>query len=429
MAVSNLPGNAGKPNTILAVSGGVDSVVMAHLYHVAKMPFLIAHCNFQLRGEDSDKDEAFVARLGQQLGVQVLVKRFATGNYAAAKGLSVQMAARDLRYDWFKELAKGYEATIAIAHHANDVAETLLFNLTKGTGIAGLHGIAKADDIIVRPLLWAKKVEIEAYGQQQKLEWRQDQSNESEKYMRNIIRRKVIPELERVNPAFIKGSLRTARRIREVEEFMQYAIDQLGIIEYRNDHVYINRAILDTLPGRRAVLYNLLSAYGYSYDQVKSIDQFHKQPGSIFTSGGWVLNIDREHLIISCAGKVGVSVMINRQDSEVKQGKLNLLISVIDATGYQIQHNQAIAALDLDKLTFPLLLRNWQEGDYFVPLGMRGRKKVSDFLIDSKVPVNLKRDLLVLISGKEVAWLVGHRIDDRYKVEATTKSIYQIQQL
>ena len=415
-----------RPNTILAVSGGVDSVIMSHLYSEAGLPFSIAHCNFNLRGADSLKDEEFVLELGERLGARVFVKNFDTDKYATENGVSIQMAARELRYTWFKTLAEEHAAMIAIAHHANDVTETLLFNLAKSTGIAGFHGLSELDEIIIRPLLWAKKEEIEEFAKTKQYAFCEDSSNESEKYMRNIIRRKVVPELERVNPSFVEGSLRTASRIKEAEDFFKYSIENLGLIEEQEGHVLINKSGLETLPGAASVLYNLITPYGFNYDQVKSIQASLKSSGALFMSEQWVLNIDRTHLIISKIEKREVEIWIDKEQNNIKADSSSFLTKVIEKKNYKILNDNNIAALDYAKLNFPLLLRNWRKGDSFIPLGMKGKKKVSDFLIDAKVPVNLKPDQLVLVSNEEIIWLVDKRIDERYKLNSDTKTVYQI---
>lgn len=427
--LNKLSGDNARPHTILAVSGGIDSVAMVYLYHECELPFSIAHCNFQLRDKESLMDEEFVMALGAKMEVKVLIKRFETEKYATEKSISIQMAARDLRYNWFKELALEFDVKIAIAHHANDVAETMLFNFTKGTGLAGLHGIAENDGIIIRPLLWATKDEIIEFAQKRSIEWREDHSNESEKYMRNIIRKKVIPELERVNPSFIATSLRNASRIKDAEAFIKHAIGELGLIEQRDGHNYIDKIALLKLPGCEAVLYQLIKSYNFSYEQVRLIIQSNERAGAIFIARDWVLNIDRDHFIISKNEQKLTESVVGPDDDFMMFEEFSLQASVLSAEGYQIIPEKHIAALDYDKLTFPMRLRNWQQGDHFMPLGMEGRKKVSDFLIDEKVPVNLKRNLLVMLSGDEIVWLVGWRIDNRYKVTPATKTVYQIEQL
>jgi len=417
-------GEATSP-TILAVSGGIDSVVMAYLFQASEIPFSIVHCNFQLRDEESDIDEKFVVDLGEEMEAEVMVKRFETEKYAIDNGVSIQMAARDLRYEWFNELATKNDSKVAIAHHANDVAETMLYNLAKGTGLAGLHGIAEDDGIFIRPMLWAKKEEIEDFARDNGIDWRDDSSNESEKYMRNIIRKKVVPELERVNPAFISTNLRNAARIKDAERFVQHSINQLAIAEEKDGHIYIKKDALFRLPGSRSVLYQLINDYGFSYDQVISIEKSQERVGAIFITKNWILNIDRDYLIISKSEGNPIERLVHLEEHLIDLEEITLKAEVKNADGYSIKYDNQVAALDLEKLNFPLLVRNWQQGDSFSPLGMQGKKKVSDFLIDEKVPVNLKRKILVLISGNEVVWVVGHRISEHFKITPQTKEVYQ----
>jgi len=424
--LARLYGDDAARQTVLAVSGGVDSVVMAQLFKTAGRPFIIAHCNFQLRGDDSLADERFVQALGKELGVPVLVKRFSTENYAGNQGVSLQMAARDLRYAWFKELAATYEAWVAIAHHANDVVETMLFNLAKGTGLAGLHGLAEKDGVFIRPLLWAGKATLLAYAEEKGLTWREDVSNTAEKYMRNLVRRQIVPEMERINPAFVAAGLRTARRIAAAEAFVAHAIGQLGLVEERPPHIYLAGAKLADLPGREAVLYHLLSPYGYNYAQVSAILASLGRSGAVFVAGNWQLNIDRDYLILSRRQVERPSATIAKGDKLVEAGNKELRIEVHEAAGYTMPTEAWVAGLDLAKLSFPLHLRPWQQGDYFVPLGMTGKKKLSDFLIDEKVPVNLKQEVLVLLAGKDIVWVVGYRIDDRYKITGDTQKVWQV---
>ncbi|MEN8249760.1 MAG: tRNA lysidine(34) synthetase TilS [Bacteroidota bacterium] len=413
--------------SILAVSGGVDSVVMAQLFYDHKLPFILAHCNFQLRGEDSEKDEQFVKELASKMSVEVMVKRFETASYANDNGISIQMAARDLRYNWFKQLAEELNTKVAIAHNANDVVETVLFNLSKGTGIAGLHGIAKVEKHFIRPLLWAKREGILSYAENKNLDWREDISNQSEKYMRNLVRKSVIPQFERINPSFLDSILKTTSRLKEVEEFFQNTIDNLSLVYEKEGHIFISKEKLLKLPGLGAVLYYLLSPYGYNFDQTDSIIKALDSQGAMFYSGDWMLNIDREELILSKNAGDFSDIIIAKEDSSIQLDNGYLEIDIIDRGDFRMNTSASVANLDLDKLVFPLLVRSWREGDRFQPLGMKGKKMVSDFLIDEKVPLNFKKNQLVLVSDNNIPWVIGQRIDDRYKTTPDTNKIYRLQ--
>ncbi len=234
---------------IAAVSGGLDSVVLARLLHDSGHLAGIAHCNFRLRDEEAEADARFVEQLAERLGVPYYLKGFATADYAQAHGISLQMAARELRYNWFAQLAEAQQALVATAHQANDVAETLLFNLTKGTGLSGLHGLVEHQGYLLRPLLAFSRAEILQFAREQQIEWREDSSNQSLKYLRNRLRHRVVPELEQINPAFVQAAGRTALRLRQVEAFVQGIIDRSSFIEQHGNHLLIDLAKLNKLPG------------------------------------------------------------------------------------------------------------------------------------------------------------------------------------
>lgn len=413
--------------TILAVSGGVDSVVMAQLFYELELPFIVAHCNFRLRGEDSNKDQEFVQKLTMKMNVEFLVKQFNTKTYADTNGVSIQMAARDLRYNWFNDLGQKHNTNIAIAHNANDVAETVLFNLAKGTGIAGLHGIAKKEKKIIRPLIWAMKDEIHAYAGKKKLEWREDDSNQSEKYMRNLVRLSVIPQFERINPSFINTMLKTTNRLKQVEESFKSFVDNLNLVQTKNDDILIRMKKLAEMKGKGAVLYYLLQPYGFNFDQAESITEALDSQGALFYSKDWILNIDRDFLILSRNVNHAIEIEINSGDGLVELDGSLLKIEIIKKEDFTLTTDSEIANLDLGKLVFPLKLRTWAEGDKFIPLGMKGNKKVSDLLIDEKVPRNQKMKQMVLLSGEDISWVVGYRINDRFKITDNTKEIYRLQ--
>ena len=413
---------------LLAISGGLDSVVLAHLFKEAGVSFSMAHCNFLLRGPESDKDEEFVKGLAQDLNVEFHHKSFETIEYAKKHGTSIQMAARELRYSWFAELREEVDACLVTAHHANDVAETMLFNLAKGTGIAGLHGIQPFDGQTIRPLLWARKEEILDFARTAGIEWREDHSNEDIKYSRNRIRNKVIPELESINPAFIDAASRTSHRLSDAEDIIDHIIQQSNLVREENGRTFINKERLINLPGNSTMLYRLVSGYGFNYDQVDSILKSINTSGAIFSTTSWKLNVDRDELIITASSQEEQNtVLIEKGEKSVNYNSRDILLSVKDVNQFELSADSSIAALDLDLLNFPLKVRKWQEGDKFQPLGMTGKKLISDFLIDEKVPVAFKKDEFVVISGDDIVWLVGRRIDDRYKITGNTKSIFELQ--
>ena len=382
---------------LLAVSGGIDSVVMQDLFKRAGLKYGVAHCNFQLRGEESDGDEEFVRGLARQDDVSIDVKKFETEEYAANQGISIQMAARELRRAWFEALLRsGKYSKIATAHHLNDSLETAIFNLTKGTGIAGLKGITPFKGNYVRPLLFATREMIRSYADENKLEWREDRSNSSVKYSRNLIRHQVIPELKKINPNLEFTFARSMERIAGAAEIFNNFIakQKSSLIQERDGLLEIDKRQIKNTAEPQLVLFELLSEYGYNYTQAKEIyDVLDHQPGKVFFSDVYELTVDREKLFLQKkeSTKSGMEwpVFENTQTLTIDTKKLEF--SIIEASDYTIEKEKNIALLDLEKLRFPLKLRYWQQGDVFYPLGLKHKKQVSDFMIDEKIPVKLKK--------------------------------------
>jgi tRNA(Ile)-lysidine synthase len=417
--------------TLLAVSGGVDSVVMSHLFYRAQLKFAIAHCNFSLRGKDSDQDEELVRELAQHYQVAYYTKTFDTLTYGQQHSLSIQMAARQLRYPWFEELCNQHQLQqIATAHHHDDVLETLLLNLTKGTGIAGLHGILPHKGKIIRPLLFADKSSLLQYAQSEKLSWREDASNAEDTYARNLIRNQVIPLLKTINPNLSNTSQLTVERLGQVDLLFQ---EQLATIKQeifftKGDTYEINPTLIQHKPWATVVIWELLKPFGFNFPQIKQLLSNQLQSGKKLYSTKYQLYVDRDKwLIIPHLSSQQNSYLIPNQTlKRLETSHYSLQISIILKEIYQIQSNNQVAALDLASLEFPLTIRKWQPGDFFYPLGMRQRKKVSDFLVDAKVPRPYKEQVYVLVRGNKIAWVIGYRIDERFKVKATTQEVYEI---
>lgn len=412
---------------LLAVSGGVDSVVLVRLFKDAGFNFAIAHCNFQLRGSESDGDEAFVRELAGLNHVSCFVRSFDTKNYAAMHGVSIQMAARDLRYAWFADLIAEHGIKyIATAHHLDDSLETVLFNLAKGTGISGARGILPKQNNLIRPLLFASKEDILSYARNNGLQWREDSSNESTKYSRNLIRHEVIPVLKKINPSLVSTFMQTRQRLEDAEKVLMQKVDQVRSesFSFQGEDVYVPKEAIARQPA--TVVEELLKPYSVNWQQVQEIlSGLDGLAGKVFLSGSHQLNIDRSHLIISpLKGEVGEEY-IQSQDEFVGNEVVKLRCYLADDTG-KVLRKKNEASVDFDRLNFPLKLRKWKEGDVFCPLGMRGKKKVSDFMIDEKIPLNLKERVCVIESAGEVVWVVGHRVDDRFKVRPDTKRIFNM---
>lgn len=421
---------------MLAVSGGIDSVVLVDLCYRAGYSFAIAHCNFMLRSKDSDADEAFVRSLAEKYGVACFVKKFNTMQASQQQRDSVQMAARRLRYKWFTELLQQEEYQyVATAHHKNDVFETMLFNLCKGTGIAGLHGIPLKAGQVIRPLLFTERNTIENYAQQYALAWREDSSNISRKYARNLIRLEVMPKLLQINPALLSTLDTTLERLYFTEKVLQQYAKEVKerSIEKRGKDIYLLLSVLQSIEAMPVILAEILKPYGFNYDQSKTIatqihDTSRDQVGNTFHSENYTLNLDRKHLIISPSRERETRVYYLEQSEEELKVNQHFVLKckTQDARHYHINADPKIAALDLDKLRFPLQVRSWQAGDWFQPLGMKGKKKLSDFMIDHKIPLNLKDRVYVLTSGEAIVWVMGYRIDDRFKITKATKQVFQI---
>lgn len=423
---------------LLAISGGIDSVVMADLFAKANFKFALAHCNFKLRGEHSEGDESFVKQLAKKYQVRCFVKPFDTFGFADHQRISIQMAARQLRYEWFRDLLKeqAYEY-VATAHHKNDVLETIIFNLTKGTGIAGLHGIQLRQSGIIRPLLFADRKQIEAYAHQNQIQWREDSSNSDEKYRRTLIRKKVIPVLEEINPKLLGTLELSLERISGTENFFNAAVQELkqkSVYSSGRD-IYININKIRNQPGLNVVLHEMIKDYGFQYHQTREIAYTivhrtpEKQSGKVFDSITHRLNIDRKELVISLIATDSIgSYTISEKKHALDTDEFELVFNVLDAKKYKLMSLANIAALDHEKLKFPLTLRKWKKGDFFYPLGMNCKKKLSDFMIDIKIPLNLKNRVMILASGDDIVWVVGHRIDHRYRITNSTQQVYEITQ-
>ncbi|MDF7810244.1 tRNA lysidine(34) synthetase TilS [Hymenobacter sp. YC55] len=420
---------------LVAVSGGQDSVVLADVLHRLGVQFAIAHCHFGLRGEEADADEQFVRKLAKKYEVPYFAEFFQTKAYAEQEGISTQMAARALRYEWFERLRQTQGlAYIATAHHQRDAAETMLLNLTHGTGLAGLHGIPPKNGFLVRPLLGIGKPELFEYLVENHLIWREDASNDSPVYQRNRLRQEVLPVLREINPNLDQTLQFTAERVGGAEEIVRRYVQDTAAQAQRTEEevTYLNIGMLQRTAATTLVLHELLRPFGFSFPVVKDIvASFPSEPGRRFESPTHRLVKDREQLVITrkTLTKFGTHQIQAGQEA-LKIDGLHLRLELNEAAGLDIPRGKAIAALDADLLKFPLIVRPWQEGDWFMPIGMKGKKKLSDFLIDQKVPLNLKDNVFVLASGDgKIAWVVGFRPDERFKVTEKTERVLVVKRM
>ena len=426
-----------KDKLLAAVSGGVDSVVLCHLLDACQYHFSIAHCNFQLRGHESDEDEVFVNTLAKNLGVECQTKRFDTEGYVSEKKISTQLAARELRYAWFEELRQefGYQYIIT-AHHASDNIETVLYNFTKGTGLRGLTGMKPKNNAIVRPLLWAQKEEILTFAKAENLAFREDASNESDKYTRNYIRHHIVPALQHINPSFELTAIDNLKRLAETQTLFDFFIRKIKMdaIEWEYKQFLIDKNELKTYPSVATILFEILKDYGFNSTQVAQILQDDEyRTGSLFYSSTYKLLIDRNHYIVAPIHEQSVEkqeLMILDEDTILQNNHSDLSFSYIDAEPELALQNQDphIAFLNADRLVYPLTMRKWHEGDRFQPLGMAGKNQLlSDFFRHKKFSQFEKEEVWVLETAqKEICWVVGYRIDERFKITEETKKCVMI---
>ncbi|MCZ6900260.1 MAG: tRNA lysidine(34) synthetase TilS [Bacteroidetes bacterium] len=416
---------------LISVSSGVDSSVLVHLFQQCKLNFGLIHCNFQLRGKESELDQKFVKKMSKTIGVSIFTKNFDTKRVAKEEGISTQMAARYLRYDWFEQIRGSNDYDwVATAHHQDDLVETLILNFIKGAGIQGFEGIKLKWGKVIRPLLFAGKGAILEYARKNQIKWREDKSNQSNIYQRNKLRNEIIPKLKELNPNLEKTLMRTAEQMRAVEKvyFQNIFQQRTAITADRNGDIVLKLSGISNQPNPKLLLWELLKPYGFNFDQCGNIAKAAgKKSGKLFYTPSHQLNVDREELIVSpLPSPVAPPIEIKLQDKEIINDDLKLCFSVVDASQFKISNDPKVANLDFEKLSFPLKLRIWQKGDWFVPLGMKGKKKVSDFMIDNKIPLYKKQRTSVILSGDEIIWLVGHRVDERSRITKSTKSIYVI---
>ena len=412
---------------LLAVSGGKDSMAMLDLFIKAKYRVSVAHCNFNLRGAASDADEQLVKSVCEKHRIPFFQNSFDTQKYAQEKGISIQMAARALRYDWFQELLlKHPYSVVATAHHQNDVAETVLMNLTKGTGLAGLHGIYEKKGNIIRPLLNFSRKEIDDYVQEHDIAYREDQSNADTKYIRNKIRHKIIPELETINPSMVDAIINLTRHVRAAENVLQKSVNQAWekCVSQSGDFITIDIASLQQLEETEMYLYYFLQPYGFNQSDVQDIHRsFNKASGLTFKSKTHQLLKDREVLVLSPLIAKDNSEFIIHSMDEFHDLPFTLQAEVVESKKVTITHHANEAFLDVDSIKFPVTLRKWKSGDRFFPFGMKGSKKLSDFFIDQKLTLFEKENTWIMLSNHAIFWVVGHRIDDRYKIKKNTQNI------
>ncbi len=430
-----------KEMVLLAVSGGVDSVVMTNLFKLSGLNFGIAHCNFQLRGKDSDGDAEFVKLLAAELEVPFYTESFETKIYQKENKLSLEEAARDLRYTWLEEIRKTFNYnSIATAHHLNDSIETVFINLTKGTGINGLKGIPVKNGNIIRPLMFASRNEIESFAESNKLNFRTDATNTENDFTRNKIRNQVIPVLKEINPSFEQTFANNLQHFEESSAIVQQQIDRKlkKLIIHRGTNQYIPINSLIHLDAVNTYLHNYLSPHGFNADQINQIISCFGKSGKSFYSDTNRVIVDRKYLILTSKEEsVSGITIIEKETKKVNCGGIHLEFDLSKyKPGMQLNDLGKIAYFDADKIEYPLLLRRWQPGDYLYPLGLKkkksdkpGKKKVSDLLTDLKIDLFEKEKTMVLLSGDKIIWVVGVKQDGRFCVSNSSKQLLKIKAL
>ena len=419
-----------KSKVLLAVSGGLDSVVMTALFHEAKINFAISHCNFNLRGKESEADQLFVKNLAKKYKVRFHTKKFDTGTFAEKEKLSIQEAARKLRYEWFEETRINFNYDlISTAHHLDDSIETFFINLVRGTGIKGLTGIPVRSGKIIRPLLFAGRDQILEFAMIHKLNWREDASNQSDVYLRNKIRHDLIPVLTEIQPGFTKrmGSnldhLQLASNA--YDEFIS-KIQKQFLLKKAKDQWEIRIKELSRIKEAEQILSALLHSIGITVPGSAILGA--GQTGKIFIDGEYRLLIDRGKLKIEKRSrKKSESIKIGKETPGINLDNRHIGLTIKNlAKKLVFPKDSSIQYLDFSKLHFPLELRTWKAGDYFYPLGLGHRKKLSDFLTDKKISRFDKEKCLVFLSGGDIVCILGLGIDDRYKVTGATKKVFEI---
>ena len=402
--------------TILALSGGIDSMVLADMLLKSKADFVLAHCNFHLRGEESDGDEQFVRDFAERNALTLYVKQFDTMSYAKEHGVSIEMAARDLRYAWFEELRQqlGYDK-IAVAHHADDQLETFFINLLRGAGIRGLKGMRPVNGNIIRPLLDKSREEIHQYAIENGIKWREDHTNAETQFLRNKIRHELLPVIDGISKEGRASILKSISHLASENELYRELVDEKLFQIVKKDGEVQKTSHLSPLTSH--LLFEWLRDYGFNSDQVHFIyEAMNGQPGTSFFSPTHKVTIERDGVELTpiCQhDKTQVELVYEQHPND---------------DNFVIDKSPEVAQLDYDKLTFPLKLRMWQAGDRFYPLGMKGSRLLSDFMKDLKFTTRQKEECQVLTTAKdEIVWVVGRRVDERFKVTDKTKSILKIQ--
>lgn len=416
---------------LIGVSGGRDSIFMAEMFINTGFNISIAHTNFSLRGEESDLEEKFVKEYALKKGLMFYSTKFDTQSYATKNKISIQMAARQLRYSWFDKLIEENNySKVAVAHNRNDTVETFFINLMRGTGIKGLKGISNKKKNVIRPVLFADRSEITSYLQENKIKWKDDSSNDSDKYQRNFIRHNIIPKIEEIEPNFtdrMQANMRALTKINTVYE-NEVKHRKSKIFVEQLDKILVNIDLLKQLDPLDTYLFEFIREYDFSYEQVlELIDMLDSSSGKQILSKSHRIVKDRDFLIITNLTAKNEEEYIIQKGMIHMKAPLHIHFDILNNINFEVPKNKEIACFDYQKLEFPLKLRRWKTGDSFMPLGMKNFKKISKFFIDEKFSLIDKENTWILTTANDnILWVVGHRIDNRFKIDDRTEKILSI---
>ena len=415
---------------LVALSGGADSIALLHLFKVNGIEIFAAHCNFNLRGDESDGDEDYVRDFCKSWDIELFVKSFDTVGYSSEKGISIEMAARDLRYAWFDDLLEQHEIDwVATGHHKDDSIETFFLNLLRGTGVRGLSGIKPLTGKVIRPLLGFSRDMIEDYCQLNHLNYRTDSSNLESVYTRNKIRNEIIPLFEQINPSFKETMLMNMAHVGQVNEFLSNTVEDIkqNLVVEQDDSLLISLRHVNEFKDKKLVLFEILHPYGFNSSTVSEVVEAVEQDvsGKQFFANEYRLIKDRHNLILLPVKdeEEEKCFYISREEAEVTAPVALVIEKNLEKDNYVIEKSRFVGQFDEELIEYPLTIRKWEQGDTFRPLGMKNFKKLSDFFIDQKFSLKDKEDVWLLLSGNDIIWIMGHRTDDRYKITEKTKRV------
>ena len=424
--------NTSKIKFLLAVSGGVDSIVLLSLFIKSKLNFSVCSCDFSLRGNEAKEDILLVKKICSDKKIKFFSKVFDTNKYSKSNKISIQMATRDLRYNWFKNLISDNSIDYLVtAHHSDDNYETIIFNLLKTTGYKGLIGIPHFNNKIIRPLINVEKKEIIDYAIKNKLVWREDKTNKENKYSRNIIRNKLIPIISKINPSFKKSILESSKRMDLVNKYIKSHLEifKEKYVKRRKNYIEVKKNFIYDIDNFEIILLDYLSQFGFNYTQIiLFINTLKTNSNKKFFADRYTLINDRKSFyIMNDLPEKITSLRVDKiQNFSVNSSDFSVEKYSIDS--YKLNKRKRSAQLDFDKIKFPIEVRNYKSGEKFVPLGMRGSKKISSFLSDEKVSLIQKMNQLVIVdSNQNIIWLVKHQINENFKVDKMTKNVIEFE--